>query len=171
MAKTYKYLLLAGLLVSLVGAGVRLYQKREQKAAVANALQHAMPDVRGTSVTGQDFTLRSLPVSPFTLIIFFNPFCDHCDYEAAQLQAHMRDFAQGRVLMVSDDKLENIRAFQARHHLTAIPNVEFLHMDANRVFATFGSVSVPQLYLYSQQGKLVRMVKGEVNMAQVVQWL
>lgn len=153
---------------TLLSLSVKLYKQYRAKTVALQNLQTHLPDVSGTSVSGTPFTLRALPVKHSTMIVLFNPFCEHCDYEADQIKQYAPALADIRVVMVSDEKAANIKAFQMRHALAATKDVDCIHMDTNQIFATFGSLNVPQTYLYDAHGRLRHVFKGEAGMDQIL---
>lgn len=172
MKRTLLKYLTATLVIVVVGSlGVKLYQKYSAKMMALKTIQSQFPKVEGTTLAGKAFSLRSLPTRNATIIVLFNPFCEHCDYEADQIRQYNSALSQVRVVMISDEKIANIRAFQAKHALLSMENLDFVHMDTNRIFSTFGTLNIPQTYIYDASGKLRHIFKGEVKMDQILQML
>lgn len=166
--KKFKISTIIILVCLLASLAVSVYTKKNRKDSIELGIKHRLPNVIGTTISGKNYQLRSLDNMTSTLIIIFNPSCEHCDYEAKQILKHASQLKMAQILMISDDKIESIRKFQVSHSLEKISNVSFIRMDADRIFETFGSVMIPQLYLYDANNNLRHTFKGEVDMKQVI---
>lgn len=84
----------------IAGAVFKMNQTLSAKEAIASKLQH-----RPSLSTAQFIKTAHPPPLMIdgkpTLIILFDPDCEHCQYEAEQLQKHHREFAQANVYLLT----------------------------------------------------------------------
>jgi thioredoxin-related protein len=110
------------------------------------------------------FTLTS-PV----LLIYFNTECEHCQYELAELKKNLSAFQQISILLMSSENISVIK--RAMEAFGVAPHVGFVKINRDDVFESFGSLSVPHLFLYGSDRKLIKEFKGETKMEAILKYL
>jgi len=96
-----------------------------------------------------------------TIIILFQPDCDHCQREAKEIRQHLDEFKDYALYFISSDQLRSIEAFGQSHDLLGHINVNFASTTVDDVIKNFGPIPAPSVYIYSDQ-KLVKKFNGEV---------
>jgi thioredoxin-related protein len=110
-----------------------------------------------------DSTLFVYPRAKNVSIIYFNSTCEHCQYELKEIKDHLEMLARTYLVFVSSENIADIRSFSSRSGLTDRDNVSFAKINPGDVYDTFGSVSIPHIFIYDKDGRLVKEFKGETK--------
>lgn len=102
-----------------------------------------------------------------TVIIFFEPDCDHCQREANEMQGHLAAFTNYNVYFVSPAPMDQMQQFFMKYNLSG-PNIFFAQTPNSSILQEFGAIPAPSMFIYSEKGKLVKAFKGETPMANIV---
>jgi thioredoxin-related protein len=121
------------------------------------------------------FTLDSV-VFQFSLhssivLIHFNTSCEHCQYELREIKKNISSFPKGQVVLMSSENISDIRMASEKHGLAGLPNIHFTKINADDVFDAFGSVSVPHIFIYGKDHKLIKEFTGETKVKAILQYL
>ena len=106
-----------------------------------------------------------------TIIIFFNSSCEHCQYEANEIQQRIKDFAGTNLLFISEESEEKIFAFSKEYQMNNTKNIWWLMMKPEDVYETFGAIGVPHIWIYNKDEQLVKEFKGETKAEAILEWL
>lgn len=106
-----------------------------------------------------------------SILFYFHPQCDHCSYEAGTIQKQLDAFSSTQLIWVSEADSTSIRHFAQDHQLDQAPNVHWMSDTADVFARTFGSSSVPSVWIYSQDGQLLKHYKGETKPAALLKYL
>ena len=168
MRKFLKYLILILLLVAGSWLGMRTwqsYQSKKESEQRVQTLQHACFG----SLTGGQICIDEFDSQKPTVIIYFNPECEHCQYEASEIGKQAEQFAKANMILITpDDSTKRVEAFAAKYHLWEVDNLIVL-LDRNHQFLkSFGTAVFPSAFIYGADKKLVKMYKGETKMEAVI---
>lgn len=106
-----------------------------------------------------------------TLIIYFHPECEHCQYEAKQLVLNKEKFKQTQILMISPADLTDIQLFNTSYGLNKVEILKML-WDKERKFENhFGKSTFPTILIYNQENKLQKKYKGEVKIESILKYI
>jgi thiol-disulfide isomerase/thioredoxin len=105
------------------------------------------------------------------VIILFNTTCEHCQYEATELKKSMASFSHVSVLMISSEPIKTIGAFAEQYGLHTEPSVTFAKINPDDVYQTFGSISIPHIFIYGKDRRLIIEFKGETKMEAILKHL
>ncbi|WP_168193944.1 redoxin domain-containing protein [Pontibacter sp. SGAir0037] len=105
------------------------------------------------------------------VIVLFQPDCDHCQREAAEISEHLEAFKSYNLFFVSDAPLSQIKQFSEEYKLAGNDKVHFMHTATAFILETYGPVPSPSLYIYSDKGNLVKEFKGETPVKEIIQAL
>lgn len=142
-------------------------QSGVQKKEVSPApLQNDLPGFQLITTNGQPIFAKTL--SGKTIIILFQPDCDHCQREAIQIQENLEAFKSYQLYFVSDVTDQELIAFAHTYKLDDQPNIHFATTTADQIISNFGPLDTPSLFIYSQQGKLVHKFIGETDISKIV---
>jgi thioredoxin-related protein len=105
-----------------------------------------------------------------TIILFFNPDCDHCQYEAQAILEHPSDFVNTNFWWVTTVDSLAINDFSKKYHLDKLSNHYFAKLPVEKVVETFGSVSVPHIFIYDKTGVLQKEFRGETKIEALLKY-
>lgn len=105
-----------------------------------------------------------------TIILFFNPDCDHCQYEAKSILEHQSDFTNTNFWWVATVDASAINNFSKKYNLVSLSNQYFAKLPAEKVVETFGSVSVPNIFIYDKTGVLQKEFRGETKIEALLKY-
>lgn len=142
---------------------------QESQDAVVDVQQNDLPAIRLTFPDGKKMTGRELVGK--TVLVLFQPDCDHCQREAEQIAAFSKSFEQYNVYFISSAPIGEILKFADTYHLAGRPNFFFAETPFDDVVNIIGPIETPSLYIYSQERKLVQSFNGEVAIEVVVKYL
>ena len=158
-------LLIAGL---LGGALFSVKQTLSAKSEQAAKIQQR-PDLSPVQFlrNSAPATLKDTP----TLIVLFNPDCDHCQYEAEQLQERHREFARAGVYLLTTETPARAQAFARHYGLDTLAMMHVGTLSREESYLMFGPTSVPHIFIYSPDGSLRKEYKGETKIDALLPYL
>lgn len=124
-----------------------------------------LPDLRLTKPDNSQVSAQTL--SGKTVLIVFDPDCDHCQRQAQDMQPHLAAFKDYSVYFVSGAPMAKMQQFLMEYKLGG-PNIYYAFTPTGDVLRTLGPISYPSTYIYSEQGKLVKSFNGETPVAQIL---
>jgi peroxiredoxin len=160
-------LAILGSLGYLVANIVRTEKTKKQAAAATQML----PSLGFASANGKPFHNDSLRPGTPTVVYHFAPDCEHCQYEAAEIQKNIQGFAQASLVMVTAADSLAATAFARQYGLMGRHNVHLLLDRQQRFYKTFGTAAVPCFFVYNKSRQLVQKITGEIRIEAVTQLL
>lgn len=161
-----------GILLLVLAAGFFYFNKNDQKQeqtapmAVEPNTRNDLPWLPVTQLDGDEFIVKDLEGK--TVLVLFQPDCDHCQREAVQIREHLPQFEEYQLYFISDADLPQISDFASEYQLAGIDNVHFAKATINDIIQTVGPVQTPSLYIYSQDRRLVKSFMGETPIEQIL---
>jgi len=121
------------------------------------------------SLDGQTVYIDEFDPQKPTVIIYFKPGCEHCQYEAFEIGKQAEQFEKANMIMITpDDSTKRVETFAAKYHLWEVDNLVIL-LDRNKQFKNqFGTSIFPSIFIYGKDKKLLKMYKGEVQMKAII---
>jgi len=167
MRKLLKYILLALLLIVgswLVTSTWQTYQSKKLAETRIQTIQHCcLESLEGKPVCIDEFD----PQLP-TVIIYFHPECEHCQYEAKEIGIHASEFANTNLLMATPDRsIQRIKDFATQNHLWVIDNFNLLLDKTDAFNRHFGTATIPSVFIYKNK-KLVKKYIGETKIEAIL---
>lgn len=98
-----------------------------------------------------------------TVIVYFHPDCEHCQYEAQQLSHHPSLLQKARVWFLSTEPAPALKTFSHRYRLDALSGVTVARIEPSLAFDSLGFRGVPHLLVYAPDGKLKKEFRGETR--------
>ena len=144
-------------------------QPKKEKASLETGGITELPPLMLTMLTGEKVMVSSLPGN--TIIVFFNPDCDHCQREAQAIQSQMEAFKKYTLYFVAPGLPADIQLFADTYHLTGYSNVFFAKAEIPDVIRILGPMSTPSLFIYSNEKKLVKKFDGETKIEEILKFL
>ena len=156
-----KKLLLLGLILLVLATityfGYQSYKKIEEKKVFTEQVKH-LPQLSLFQWIDSKPKMNKLP----TIIMFFHPECEHCQYEAQTITKKQQAFSGINLWWISFADSSSIRAFSKDYHLVNQPNTSLAHLKAENVMKVFGSISVPHIFIYDKQKQLQKEFKQNI---------
>jgi peroxiredoxin len=106
-----------------------------------------------------------------TLIILFNSECEHCQYEAGQLQKRHQEFARASVYLLTTEPPVRAQAFARQYGLDTLSMMHVGTLTQEESYKAFGPTSVPHLFIYGPDGQLRKEYKGETKIDALLKYL
>lgn len=169
MRKLFKYLIGIVLLVVmslLLKHTYQSYQIKKESGAKIQTLQHfSFESVNG----GQTWIDAFNPEYP-TVVIYFHPECEHCQYEASEIGKQPEKFGKANMILITpDDSIKRVEDFALKYRLWEVDNLVILVDRENQFKNQFGASVIPSVFIYGADKKLLKMYKGEVQMKAIIQ--
>jgi len=155
------------LIVTLAGIVVFIFKdKFTRHDAVSQPIPPAAeivyndrPDLALTGTDGSQLNAKA--ISGKSILIFFQPDCDHCQRQIMQIEQNLSGFSGYQLYFISDAALPQIEKFARTYKLAGNPDIHFFQTSIAEVIRTIGAVQLPSVYVYSEQGKLIKTFNGE----------
>ncbi|MCS7297655.1 MAG: TlpA disulfide reductase family protein [Bacteroidia bacterium] len=120
------------------------------------------------TLEGQPFTDRDLPPpQKGRIVLFFDPYCDHCQKQAAFLRENPQALKEVQLIWVSTETAEALRQFQEAH-LKGLPNTFVLRDRDFKFDGFFGYSIAPTIYVYDRNGRLRAIHREEVPVSRLL---
>lgn len=161
------------LFIAIVCAVISCDNKNEQTnngrdtgAETSAKQQNEYPDLTLRLVnSGEEVSARSLQGN--NLFFLFQPDCDHCQEEAAQVEQRLKDFKDYTLYFISSAPVEQIEAFANTYKLSDKENVKFAWTSTEGVLNYYGAIRTPSVYIYSD-GKLKGSFNGQTDIQNIL---
>ncbi len=113
------------------------------------------------------FTHTMLQKNKPTILIFFDPDCDHCQEATKNFTAKIDKFKDVQILMVTIYEFSRIKKFHKDYKIGNFPNIT-LTRDAVFDLPKFYQVSsIPDVYVYDKNGKLMKHYKKDIPVDEI----
>jgi len=163
MKQVVKYLIILFVLTTggwLITHIMKSYQVKKEIENRIQTLQHCS----FKTTNGSEVFVDSFNPHQYTVIMYFHPECEHCQYEASQIGLNAPLFEKVNMILITpDDSLKRIDDFAISYHLWDVDNLTILVDRDNRFVSYFGASLIPSVFIYGLDKRLLRMFKGEVK--------
>lgn len=106
-----------------------------------------------------------------TIVVYFDSECDHCQYELNQIFLNRRSFKNSDIILTSSELISTIKHYAEGNCPQDSDNIRFTKINQDEAYETFGSLAVPQIFIYGADGILIKEFKGETKIDVVLQYL
>ena len=106
-----------------------------------------------------------------TVLILFQPDCDHCQQEAEEIKQNLNDFKRHKLYFISSSPAEQIEKFSKDYKLEGNESVMFGWTTTENILNNFGPIAAPSIYIYSEKGKLVQKFNGQTPVEEIKKYL
>lgn len=166
MKKIIARLIIILTLIGLFYMGINVLEKHYDNKRIESTIQK-LPILSFYTTNQEPFIFENNPQKN-TLIIYFHPECEHCQYEAKQISKHQSEFKDSHILMISPAQLNDIKQFQTDYQLGEISNLKIL-WDKGRMFETyFGKATFPTILIYNSNNEMLKKYKGEAKIEAIL---
>ncbi|MFK7969509.1 MAG: TlpA family protein disulfide reductase [Bacteroidia bacterium] len=139
--------------------------------SVAGYAQKTLPKFGFEDLNGESFTYAQLVEGKPTIVVYFDPWCDHCADQADIIGKADDKFKDFNIVFVTntDPDGEESKVFKARHFdSTKLENV-FVLRDPNFYFdGYFGYSEVPSMYVFDADKKRVAAFTKEASAEEIL---
>lgn len=130
-----------------------------------------LPNFQFVKPNGEIFTNQNLHKGKATIVLFFDPDCDHCQKQADWIAASPESFKNAQLLWVSTAEPDAINIFH-KSRFGKYPYPVFFVKDKNYKFdSIFGYSVAPTILVYSSTGQLQKSFKNEVSVYELVKYI
>ncbi|MBL0741779.1 peroxiredoxin family protein [Chryseolinea lacunae] len=143
--------------------------KADSTPAVPAPPASDLPNLVVNLVNGAPVNLKDLKGK--TILILFQPDCDHCQRESTAIRDNMSAFEDYEVYFISASSVEESVEFAKTYKFKDQINVHFALTTVENVIDTFGSISAPSLYVYSAEHLLIKHFNGETPIDDILKVL
>ncbi|MCJ8164068.1 thioredoxin family protein [Pontibacter sp. E15-1] len=144
-------------------------QPVEAMQAPAQAASNDLPAMPLSLMDGSRVMTKNLQGK--TILVLYQPDCDHCQREATQIQENLQAFEGYTLYFISDADFALQQQFADTYKLAGQENVYFATATVNDILDQIGPIQTPSLFVYSAEGRLVKSFIGETPIEQILQVL
>ncbi len=141
----------------------------QSAAAPVAAAPNELPKLPLTTLDGNKLMVNELEGS--TVLVLFQPDCDHCQREAAQIRENIAAFDDYQIYFISDASLPQLDQFAQTYKLADQRDVYFAQTTINDILNEVGPIETPSLFVYSPEGRLVKSFIGETPIEEILKVL
>jgi len=147
--------------------GLTRYQNRQTKKL--NQANY-FPVTELLSLDHNVYNTRSLADSAlYKLIVIFDPDCDHCQYEIAQLTKERARLAAASCLFISPKPVEELGRFEKTRIDSGKTAIRMFEIKPDQWLRLFKGNPLPDIYLYGPNNVLIKNFWGETPVAVIIQ--
>jgi peroxiredoxin len=170
MRKYIKPIIIVALLGIFGFLGYSIVTKAGQKKAAEEKAQQ-LPEFTFHTADGDAYASTSLVKGKPVLLVYFDPDCEGCQYEAYEIQKNSELVKDIQVLMVTAADPEKAKQFFTDYDLKSHSFIKLL-IDKDQTFLKiFGAAVTPMQVLYNKDHRLVKIFKGEIKMEAIIKQL
>ncbi len=159
-----------------------MQQRLTEKETSTQKRQHR-PELSRIQLINQPTSAKSLPVGVRTgftnamldnqtvVVVFFDPDCEHCQYEAGQFSKRAAEFGSAQVFWLTTATLVRARLFARQFGLDTLNRFHVGAVSRDEAYRAFGPTSNPHLFIYGPDGSLRKEYRGEVKLEAVLNYL
>jgi len=119
------------------------------------------------------FNTYNIPLGKPTAIMLFSPDCKHCKRTIKAILRGMDSIKNIQFYMVTPaHSMQDIRDFYNEHHLADYKNIQVVGRDYEFFFFSYYQTKfVPDIVLYDEHKKLVKLIEGETNASELYKYI
>lgn len=119
-----------------------------------------LPPFSIVSLDSSAFARENIKKNSESIIMYFNPGCDHCRHQTDSLIANMDRFKDVQIVMATYQPLEDIKAFADEYKLENYSNIHIGRDTKYFLQPFFKIMNLPFMALYDKKGKLLTTFEG-----------
>ena len=114
------------------------------------------------------FTNNLMQKNKPTVLIFFNPDCEHCQHATKNMVEKIDKLKDVQILMVSVLDYGLVRKFYEDYKIADYPNITMAR-DAKYELPRFYNIySIPDVYVYDKNGKFLNHFKKDIPVDEII---
>lgn len=159
------------IILGIIGCfGYRGITKHAESKKIENSIQ-SLPAFSFYTLDDKPFSRDSLKAGSSLIVFYFNPDCDHCQYEASQLVSHAEQFIGIPIMMVSTATTKEVKSFYDTYQLNKLPDIKMLLDKQSQFEHYFGKASFPTALVYAGDWQLKKKYNGEIKIEAIIDCL
>jgi thioredoxin-related protein len=170
MKTIFKYFVILLVLSALTVLIYKTIVKLNYKEAVKERIT-TLPGMRMLTADSISFSIANLVNDKYLVLVWYNTGCEHCQYEAQEFRKNPGSYGLTQILLVSGEPLSDIRKFGKAYGVDTLQYLKLMHCDFQAFFNTFGTTSVPSIFIYSPDGRLLKQYNGETKLEAITKYL
>lgn len=118
-----------------------------------------IPPFKIRLVDGKGYTYKDLKRNFPTILIYFQPDCEHCQTFAAALEKRLPALADRQIILISFAHINAVRDFDRQYHLSGYPEVKIGSEGYTFLVQKYYQIEhFPFVACFNREGKLVRIL-------------
>jgi hypothetical protein len=128
-----------------------------------------LPEFKFSKLDGTSFSKNQIKGEEKSIIIYFDPTCDHCQGEITAIGKRYNDFKNVSFYLVSGHAKSEVSTFMQTYgkQLKDKKNVTVLLDPKMEFIPKFSPTQYPAIYVYSK-GKLLKYFSGTTNVNDIL---
>ncbi|MBL7850880.1 MAG: thioredoxin family protein [Cyclobacteriaceae bacterium] len=160
-----KFLFIASILFIILFGGLQLFLYLNKPLPLDELRVRAsvLPSLSLTTMDGESYEPKA--GRPLVLI-YFNTTCDHCQRQVEWFRKEISRFEGITLVWMSAQADDVLREFVRTTDFTGA-EVDVVHVRHEVVAEKFGTLALPQIFVYDGDGRLVDLFSGETDPAMI----
>jgi thiol-disulfide isomerase/thioredoxin len=168
--KIFKTVICSIVFLLIIVLGIYSFKRIKEKKQVIETIQ-IFSDFCAFSIgEHREFCTKQLPVQP-VIILFLHPECDFCQEEIRQLKENQTELQNVSILLVTTASLQEAVEFCSNQNLGQFNNMRFLLDKDFKISNYFDVNTIPSIYMYNNDKKLIFKHKGEIKIETLIKYL
>lgn len=152
-----------------VGMGGLLFGAASRRSSKVGGIKQ-LPEINVFTIYGERFDSADyLDSTKRTALLFFHPECEYCRKEVEGILARHREMRRVQWLFITLAPTEVVEEFLAEHPLESIPDAYVLRENWPDTYEQFGVKGPPALFIYDENGNLMKRYMGATSIKTIVQ--
>lgn len=114
------------------------------------------------------FSTKSIPKGHPSLLVYFDPYCEHCQEETKMVIAKIDSLKNTRIYFVSDRPLFEIKQFYQYFKLQTYRNITVGRDTSYAFIRLFKPGTTPYTAIYDKEHQLIGLAKGQTNISDII---
>lgn len=129
------------------------------------------PPVKLTLANNTYFTKANLPTKKPSMLMVFNPECEHCQHETEEMIKHIDWFDGCTIVMSTSQPRDSMIKFIDKYKLADHPNIIVGRDEQFFLYSYYAIRSLPFLAFYDKNKKLISVSRGTLPIEKVAEEL
>jgi thioredoxin-related protein len=152
-------------LVSLIGLQIYVFLHKPTSVEDLNEKAAELPELDLIAAEGYTYRLEK---GRTIILMYFNSQCDHCQRQLMVMRENIKLFSSASIIFVSAQERDEVSRVAGIFDFYAFPNVRFVAARPEQLSEKFGVLSLPQIFVYSKYGKLLKVFTGQTKPEDIV---
>lgn len=154
-----------------VGMGSLLFWAASRHGSKVEGIRQ-LPDIKVFTIYDDNFDAADyLDSTKRTALLFFHPECEYCRKELEGIIARQKEFRNVQWLFITLAPTEIVEEFLIEYPLESIPDAYVLREDWPDTYKQFGVKGPPALFIYDENGNLMKRHMGATSIRTIVREL
>lgn len=114
------------------------------------------------------FTNNQLQTNKPTILVFFDPDCDHCQLATKNITAKIDQLKDVQIIMVSIYDFGKMKKFYKDYKIAKYPNITLARDGIYDLVRFYNVSAIPDVYVYDKKGKLLNHFKKDIPVDEII---